>query len=235
MSRIKHYASIETFQELWDGIDDAELTVVRDRGDKVTVADASGNELEFSGAGLDWTETGLIGGTVREISLSNADGRELFEIKGVELAATVIQAEFDTGGLDAVLTAVLAGDDRVKGSKGNDWLIGLEGDDKLEGDKGDDHLTGGAGDDLLIGGHGSDVFVFEEDGSQDYVKDFNLGKKGNDVIAVDADLVDLATWAQDGKDLVVSFGGEGSIVLKHVSEADFSADYIVALTEDTLI
>lgn len=235
MSRIKYNASIDTFQELWDGIDDAELTVKRDRGDKVTVEDSSGNELEFSGRKLDWTEAGLAGGTVREISLSNADGKELFEIKAVGLEASTIQAAFDADGLDGVLAAVLTGDDRIKGSKGDDWLVGLAGSDKLDGDKGSDYLLGGEGDDVLIGGHGSDYFVFEEDGSSDFVKDFNLGNKGSDYIAVDADLVAAATWEQDGHNLVVSFGGEGTIVLKNVDAEDFSADFIVALPDETLI
>ena len=235
MSRIKYNASIDTFQELWDGIDDADLTVKRDRGDKVTVEDSSGNELEFSGRKLDWTEAGLAGGTVREISLSNADGKELFEIKAVGLEASTIQAAFDADGLDGVLAAVLTGDDRIKGSKGDDWLVGLAGSDKLDGDKGSDYLLGGEGDDVLIGGHGSDYFVFEEDGSSDFVKDFNLGNKGSDYIAVDADLVAAATWEQDGHNLVVSFGGEGTIVLKNVDAEDFSADFIVALPDETLI
>ena len=235
MSRVKYNASIDTFQELWDGIGDAELTVKRDRGDKVTVEDASGNELEFSGAKLDWTEAGLAGGTVREISLSNADGKELFEIKAVGLVAADVQAAFDTDGLDGVLAAVLTGDDRIKGSKGDDWLIGLAGDDKIDGDKGSDYLFGGEGDDLLIGGHGSDYFVFEEDGSRDFVKDFNRGNKGPDYIAVDESLLGSVEWTQDGDNLVVSFGGTGSIVLKNVSADDFTAEHVVALPVETLV
>ena len=232
MSRVKYNASIDTFQELWDSIDDVELTVTRDRGDKVAVEDAEGNELEFSGEGLDWTDTGLAGGTVREISLSNADGKELFEIKAVGLAAADVQLAFDTDGLDGVLAAVLTGDDRIKGSKGDDWLIGLAGDDKIDGDKGSDYLFGGEGNDILIGSHGSDYFVFEEDGSTDYVKDFDLGNKGPDYIAVDETLVEAATWTQDGDDLIVDFG-VGTILLKNVSEEDFSMEYIVALPTET--
>jgi Ca2+-binding RTX toxin-like protein len=235
MSRIKYGASIDTFQELWDGLDESELTVTRDRGDKVTVEDPSGNELKFSGNNLDWTETGLAGGIVREISLSNADGKELFEIKAVQLEAAAIQTAFDTGGLDAVLAAVLTGDDRIKGSTGDDWLVGLAGEDKIDGDKGSDYLLGGEGDDLLIGSHGSDYFVFEEDGSSDFVKDFNLGNKGSDYIAVGADLIAAATWEEDGRNLVVSFGGEGTIVLKNVDADDFRADFIVALPDETLV
>jgi Ca2+-binding RTX toxin-like protein len=237
MSRVKYNASIDTFQELWDSIADAELTVTRDRGDKVTVEDADGNELEFSGTDLDWTETGLAGGTVREISLSNADGKELFEIKAAGLDAAAVQAAFDADGLDGVLAAVLTGDDSVKGSKGDDWLIGLAGADKIDGDKGDDYLFGGEGDDLLIGGHGDDYFIFEADGSTDFVKDFDLGKKGSDYIAVDESLAESVSWEQDGKNLVVSFGEEGSIVLRNVDAEDFSDAYVVALPppEETLV
>lgn len=238
MARIKYNASIETFQDIWDGIDDAELTVKRDRGDKVIVEDADGNELEFSGRDLDWTDAGLAGGTVREISLSSDKGKELFEVKNVRLEAAAIQAAFDEGGLDQVLTVVLAGDDDIKGSKGNDWLTGLDGEDKIEGDKGNDYLLGGLGDDLLIGGHGSDHFVFEEGTGTDFVKDFNLGKKGQDFIAVDAELVEQVTWEQseNGKHLVISIGGEDSLILKNVDAEDFSQDFIVALpVEENLI
>jgi len=238
MARVKYNASIDTFQELWDSIDDVELTVARDRGDKVIVEDAAGHQLEFSGRNLDWTDAGLVGGMVREISLSNARGKELFEVKDVKLDAATIQAAFDLGGLDEVLKVVLAGDDDLKGSKGDDWLTGLDGEDKLVGDKGSDYLLGGLGDDLLIGGHGSDYFVFEEDGSRDFVKDFNIGKKGEDFIAVDADLIALAHVEQQGRNLVIDFGGEGSIVLKNVDIDDFSIEKnIVALPvpEDNLV
>lgn len=235
MSRIKYNASIDTFQELWDGLDEAELTVKRDRGDKVIVEDASGNELEFSGTDLDWTETGLAGGAVREISLSNADGKELFEIKAVGLDAAAVQAAFDTDGLDGVLAAVLTGDDNIKGSKGDDWLIGLAGADKIDGDKGSDYLLGGLGEDMLIGGKDSDYFVFEADGSVDVVKDFDAGGNDPDYVAVDAELLGTATWEREGKNLVITFEDQGSIELKGVKPGEFSEDYIVALPEDTLV
>lgn len=229
MARIKYNASLESFQEIWDGIDDAELTVTRDRGDKVVVEDAGGNELEFSGKNLDWIEGGLAGGLIRELSLSGNNGKELFEIKGVGIDAATFQAAFAEGGLDAVLSAVLGGDDDIKGSKGDDWLYGFGGADKLTGDKGSDYLFGGEGADLLIGGHGSDYFVFEAGPDSDFVKDFGFGKKDGDFIAADAALVETATWEQEGENLRVTFGEAGSIVLKNVDADDFSMSHIVAL------
>jgi Ca2+-binding RTX toxin-like protein len=229
MARIKYNASLNSFQEIWDGIDDAELTVKRDRGDKVVVTDADGNELEFSGKNLDWSEGGLVGGVIRELSLSNEKGKELFEIKDVKIDAATFQGAFNEGGLDVVLSVVLGGGDDIKGSKGNDWLYGFGGDDKLTGDKGSDYLFGGDGKDLLIGGHGSDYFVFETGLEGDMVKDFGFGKKDGDFIAADAALVETATWEQEGENLRVTFGEAGSIVLKNVEAEDFSISSIVAL------
>ena len=231
MARITYNASINTFQELWDGIDDAELTVKRDKGDKVVLADDAGDRLTFSGKNLDWTDTGFADGSIREISLSNAKGKELFELKNFNLEATSVQAAFDEGGLNAVLSLALTGNDEIKGSKGADWLLGMAGEDKLDGDKGSDHLLGGAGNDLLIGGQGSDYFVFEIGGGTDFVKDFGSGKKEGDFIAVDADLVEQVTWAQseNGKNLIVSIGGEDSLILKNVDAEDFTSADIVAL------
>ncbi|MBL0374468.1 hypothetical protein JJB09_20860 [Rhizobium sp. KVB221] len=231
MARIKYNAPIETFQTIWDGISETELTVTRDRGDKVVVEDAAGNQLEFSGKNLDWTDAGLVGGVIREISLSNERGKELFEIKDVKLDAASFTAAFNENGLDGVLSAALVGDDDIKGSKGADWLDGMGGEDRLVGDKGDDFLDGGVGNDLLIGGHGSDSFVFKVGGGTDFVKDFNLGNKGSDFIAVDADLIEFAHWQQDGKNLVIDFGGEDKLILKHVDAEDFSSNFIVALPE----
>lgn len=229
MARIKYNASNETFQDLWDNIDDAELTLKRDRGDKVIVADADGNRLTFSGKNLDWSDDGLTGGVIRELSLSNAKGKELFEIKDFKLDAASFQGAFNEGGLALVLNVALGKDDSIKGSKGADRLYGYAGDDKLTGDKGDDYLSGGAGKDILIGGHGSDHFVFEAGVETDVVKDFGFGKKDGDFIAVDASLAETATWEQEGSNLRVSFGESGSILLKNVDADDFSMSNIVPL------
>lgn len=65
-----------------------------------------------------------------------------------------------------------AGADELRGAKGDDILNGGDGGDDLRGGDGDDVLNGGAGRDWLDGGDGSDVFVFDDLGSADVIKDF---------------------------------------------------------------
>ncbi len=75
------------------------------------------------------------------------------------------------------------GDDNLKGGKGNDFLFGGNGDDNLKGGKGNDFLLGGKGDDNLKGGKGNDL-LFGGNGDDNLKggkgNDFLLGGKGDD-------------------------------------------------------
>ena len=235
MARIEFEQPYSSFEELWDSIGSADLTVGQESRKRVELEDGLGNTIEFEGRRLEWEDgSGLVSGKVDEITLSNEDG-ELLEIKDFRLNAAAVQAAFDSGGLEGVAALVLDDADDTRGSKGDDWLRGFDGDDKLRGEKGSDYLIGGLGEDLLIGGKDSDYFVFEADGSIDMVRDFHVDGKGPDYIAVDDELLGTATWEQDGRNLVVTFEDQGSIELKGVSAEEFNEDYIVALPEDTLV
>jgi CSLREA domain-containing protein len=52
-----------------------------------------------------------------------------------------------------------AGDDRLKGGRGNDVLLGGDGDDHLHGHHGRDLLIGGRGGDRIIGEHDDDLLI----------------------------------------------------------------------------
>ncbi len=52
-----------------------------------------------------------------------------------------------------------AGDDRLKGGRGNDCLLGGAGYDHLSGGQGDDLLIGGYGADRLVGNGGGDILI----------------------------------------------------------------------------
>jgi Ca2+-binding RTX toxin-like protein len=235
MARIEFEQPYSAFEELWQALRTADLTVEHESKSRIELEDEFGNQLEFEGKGLEWSdEEGLVGGTIDEVTLSNEDG-ELIEIRDFKLNAVAVQAAFETDGLEGVAALVLEDEDIVKGSKQDDWLKGLDGDDKLTGGKGSDYLLGGLGEDMLIGGKDSDFFVFEADGSVDVVKDFDVGGKDPDYLAVDAELLGTASWERDGKNLVVTFEDQGSIELKGVTPDEFKEDYIVALPEDNLI
>ena len=50
-------------------------------------------------------------------------------------------------------------DEKLKGTKQNDYIIGNKGSDKIKGGKGDDLLLGGPGDDVIKGGKGADIIA----------------------------------------------------------------------------
>ncbi len=78
------------------------------------------------------------------------------------------------------------GNDKLKGSYGDDYILGLGGNDQLRGHQGNDFLSGGAGRDRLYGGSGNDTLVGGE--GNDYLSggrgnNVLLGGEGNDVLA----------------------------------------------------
>ena len=84
------------------------------------------------------------------------------------------------------------GNDKIKGTKGDDFIYGEGGLDKINGGKGDDIIYSGAWSggkaDVVKGGKGVDMFVLDED-SFAFLKDFKVNQ---DFIAIpeDAD----ASW-----------------------------------------
>jgi Ca2+-binding RTX toxin-like protein len=73
-------------------------------------------------------------------------------------------ADFDnyvaTNDASGLISAVLAGNDKITGSTQGDVLTGLTGRDQIDGSSGNDVIIGGMGGDQLTGGDGADTFVF---------------------------------------------------------------------------
>ena len=90
-----------------------------------------------------------------------------------------------TGGNDTLYGHDLVNDE-ISGGAGNDLLRGLRGDDALYGGDGNDTLLGQKGDDLGFGGAGNDVLDGGEGDDELY------GEFGNDVfrIGLGADMLD---------------------------------------------
>jgi hypothetical protein len=123
------------------------------------------------------------------------------------------------------------GDDLLKGGSGNDVLQGGEGADVLRGGKGQNVLDGGAGDDLIFGGKGSSLIVGGtgndtiRTGSGNDVILFNRGDGIDTVISDRAGDNTLSfgggirysdiSLSRDGKNLIVSAGGDDQIILKN--------------------
>jgi hypothetical protein len=96
-----------------------------------------------------------------------------------------------------------AGDDKLKGSIGNDTIMGGAGNDELDGGSGDHLIMGGGGKDTLKGGAGDDNLV---------------GDDGNDVLIGGSE--NDTMWGEEGYDLLKAesgndtlYGGSGDDVL----------------------
>jgi serralysin len=121
------------------------------------------------------------------------------------------------------------GNDRLFGGGGDDVLRGGAGDDVLRGGPGDDILIGGPGNDRLIGGPGADMFVFQPNGGNDVVVDF---EDDLDVLnfrafnfASKADVLNLAT--QVGAGVVFNLPGGATVELKNFDISLLGAEDIV--------
>ncbi|MGQ0545574.1 MAG: putative Ig domain-containing protein, partial [Betaproteobacteria bacterium] len=123
------------------------------------------------------------------------------------------------------------GDDLLKGGAGNDALQGGEGDDVLRGGSGQNLLDGGAGNDVIFGGKGAGLIAGGagndtiRTGSGADVILFNRGD-GVDTLISDRDSDNTLSFgggirysdlsfSRDGKNLVVSTGGDDRVVLKN--------------------
>lgn len=114
------------------------------------------------------------------------------ECQGLEFDLIDGLPTFGTDGNDKIkgtsgndLIFALEGDDHVAGGLGNDCIVGGDGKDHLEGGIGEDHLFGNAGNDTLLGGKQND-FIQGGEGDDEIEggigKDIILGGQGNDRI-----------------------------------------------------
>jgi Ca2+-binding RTX toxin-like protein len=103
---------------------------------------------------------------------------------------------------------MLAGDDTVIGSAGNDAVYGNEGEDILSGSFGNDSLFGGKGKDVLAGDTGNDYLS----GGQD--ADFLYGFAGNDIL-----------FGGRGNDFIASGNGDDTLI------GGFGQDFLFGLND----
>nr|NIS43977.1 tandem-95 repeat protein [Desulfuromonadales bacterium] len=126
------------------------------------------------------------------------------------------------------------GGDVIDGGAGNDHLKGMKGDDTLFGNSGNDHLQGGQGSDTLYGGTGDD-FIQGQQGN-----DVAYGGSGDDTIeggeGADTLYGDFGNDTIDGgsgNDVLV--GGAGDDILQGGGGDDtFTFDLSQGLGNDTI-
>ncbi|MBX9457500.1 MAG: hypothetical protein KL863_16625 [Rhizobium sp.] len=142
---------------------------------------------------------------------------------------------FGHGGADVVFGN--EGSDRISGGRGADIIYGDRGKDRIIGGPGNDTIEGGMHKDIMSGGPGADMFRFLAlpsyvNGSNlDIITDFQPRKPGEYVSIFIEPELDITEFSQlrdmmfqDGKDVVLSFGGVDILVLENVSIRQLSAD-----------
>lgn len=107
------------------------------------------------------------------------------------------------------------GDDVLEGGVERDRLLGGGGNDHLYGNAGNDVLRGGVGDDFLEGGDGADTFIFRDNWDHDVILDF---QDNLDIIILQnmgiSNADDLSSIAsQVGNDIVFAFDAETSLTI----------------------
>ncbi|MCA8894753.1 MAG: hypothetical protein KDA48_05810, partial [Amphiplicatus sp.] len=123
------------------------------------------------------------------------------------------------------------GNDTMFGGEGNDILEGRNDNDFIKGDGGADYLLGGDGVDSLYGGDGNDVFIFSNDGVNDYISDWSGGAGASDQIRLDGYGAAFDTYAevmaaasQVGSNVVIDFGGGDTITILQTTLASLASD-----------
>ncbi|WP_193172709.1 SBBP repeat-containing protein [Nisaea nitritireducens] len=202
----------------------------------------NGNDVLYGGDGTDT----LFGGEDRDILSAGSGSDVLYGDEGNDVLWAGEDDDVLYGGQDRDILLGDGGMDTLFGGQGNDILLGVDGDDRIVGDEGSDVLLGGngldtlngglgndrldggsgsdylagdKGDDTLTGGLGADIFVFNFDGGNDQVTDFQAG---TDTLALQVGLGVSGSVEMSGN-TVVTFSDGGTVTVIGIPKIDLAA------------
>ncbi len=202
-----------------------------------TVLGGHGRDVIRGNSGIDDLRGGAGGDTIA----GGIDNDELRGASGDDAMKGEAGDDYLSGGIDDDLLkgnegvdTLIGGDgnDSLQGNPGDDLLFGQAGNDDLRGGNDNDTLDGGAGNDTLRGNSGDDVFVYAPGAGSDLIVGFEGGAGAGDVIDLsvydgvfDAFADVQAAAADDGfGNVVIDLGGDDSITIAKVLEADLHED-----------
>lgn len=209
--------------------------VSADTGDKTAAHMFAGKtNYDADSSPGEQTMTGSAGDDVID---GNTGNDTIFGGQGGDLIAGGIDDDSVDGGSGDDMIWGGDGDDTVQGGSGDDYLAGGRGDDVLDGGEGYDTLSSGQGNDTLTGGGGEDAinrFHFYEEGGQDVITDFKVGK---DLITLqdDIDPLTVELLENDDGNTVLNYGETGTVELQGVALSDFRDSAQARAEEDNPI
>jgi len=178
--------------------------------------------MTFKGEGFDPVAYDFGGGTLYSMTFNS--GMDLYaKLSNLNFNLTEV-GKFGASGKD-LLESIMAGKDKVIGSKEADVLTGYAGNDLLQGMEGADKFDGGAGKDVLVGGKGSDHFLISLTSGNDVIKDFDAkgGGQRQDYLDLAPDVMEYR-MVKRGDDLLIKITDGPTITLQDVSPSRFSDD-----------
>ena len=190
-----------------------------------TIQGSDGGDLIYGNQGSDYLDGGngndvLFGGQDADTVFAGAGADVAYGNRGSDIVFGGDGADTMFGGQDSDVLYGNVGDDRLYGNRGDDLVFGGQGNDHVFGQSGNDSLAGNHGDDLLIGGDGADVFIFDKDGGNDTVADFQVG---TDSLQFAEGLTYTVAASDAGTQLTLSDGG--TVMLVGVPVSSFGAAF----------
>ena len=226
---------------LGNGIDSADLVLVRNGNDLFVRLPASGDEIkivnQYANAGIDtlqfsdettWDRAAIDLHVNRELTegadtytgTGNAD--TVYALGGNDIVRGMAGNDFIDAG---------AGADNLYGGNENDALLGGAGNDSLYGEGGNDFLDGGADNDSLTGGAGADVYLYGKGSGRD-----TISNNDSDALGTQPDTIRLApgigiddiALSRSTDDLVITIKDtQESLTVRYYFSTDATTSYAV--------
>jgi Ca2+-binding RTX toxin-like protein len=194
-------------------------------GSSVTLFDWNGGAITLKGKGFAFTgDHEIVRGTVSSIVFGNEEGAIFARSTGHNFR--IAEAAGDDGlSIGELISAMLAKNDVITGSKDSDILYGEFGNDRIDAGAGNDTVYGQLGDDKITGGKGRDLFVVGIWNGHTVITDFDAnggGEQQDYMYAYGHDFEEK----KKGKDLLLIFDDDTRVTLLGVSKAEFdSSDF----------
>ncbi|MEO8244710.1 MAG: hypothetical protein ABI832_20665 [bacterium] len=223
MAHIVYGEALGDFADPMSALDFGSMQAVVLSARNATFGDLNGAGITINGSGLTYSGTSIAGGTATTVTIFNSNGSPLISVTG---------AAYDAAKIADVLLVqqntfpLFSGDDKVDGSSHRDIIAGGNGNDTVHGGDGADLIAGMNGRDKLYGDAGRDMFVFVPNNSGvDKIMDFtDTNHKSDDLIVVKKALYADMIVSQSGQNVVLDFGGKGSLVIVGANADQIGAD-----------
>jgi Ca2+-binding RTX toxin-like protein len=225
LAHIVYGAALGNFNDPISMLDFVTLHLVTKTATFGKAVDAAGIGVSFSGSGLTYGAGTVTAGVITGVNFFDASGAAL---------VTITEANFDAAVVvnDVLATQsgikLFAGNDLVEGSVNRDLIAGGLGNDTVHGGGGSDLIFAMGGRDVLFGDKGADYFAFKPNHGADKIMDFaDNDLKSDDLILVSKANYAAMTVTQSGNNVVLDFGGKGSLVIvgttvDHIGADDFA-------------